>query len=248
MFPYSECPISRGASFLCLRRGVSFPKKFLFSPRCFSLPTQRCFRELRPYWTGNDLFSAYAEVFLTSTIGRMKSRPFLCLRRGVSSRQPLDIVVNNFSLPTQRCFSCSPERPSWDKLFSAYAEVFLSSGISFFMLYPFLCLRRGVSRQQYPEHGAGPFSLPTQRCFCNCYLHLYSNGLFSAYAEVFLRLRPRPAVLFPFLCLRRGVSFTAAFAASISPFSLPTQRCFWRHRSAQKERSTFLCLRRGVSR
>ena len=51
------------------------------------------------------LFSAYAEVFLTS-------------------RNPLSRWTH-FSLPTQRCFSLEISPPVLCRLFSAYAEVFL---------------------------------------------------------------------------------------------------------------------------
>ena len=33
----------------------------------------------------------------------------------------------------------------------------------------------------------------------------------------------------------------------MSPFSLPTQRCFWRSFALSLEEVAFLCLRRGVS-
>ena len=71
-----------------------------------------------------------------------------------------------------------------------------------------------------------------------------------------------------FLCLRRGVSFLSSISHPRDCFSLPTQRCFWRQGviygqwrlfSAYAEvfphspfgflpSSSFLCLRRGVSR
>ena len=92
--------------------------------------------------------------------------------------------------------------------------------------------------------------------------------LFSAYAEVFPHDPLRGVVGKTFLCLRRGVSRRVKIQKKASGFSLPTQRCFWRQGviygqwrlfSAYAEvfphspfgflpSSSFLCLRRGVSR
>ena len=92
-------------AFLCLRRGVS---------EVIDLSTDRSL-----------LFSAYAEVFLSKRRAGRGKAPFLCLRRGVSSMPALPRRSGSFSLPTQRCFSrCSSSRRA-EKLFSAYAEVFL---------------------------------------------------------------------------------------------------------------------------
>ena len=94
-----------------------------------------------------------------------------------------------------------------------------------------------------------------------------SDALFSAYAEVFLRLWRLRRFDSAFLCLRRGVSRLVANAVVPCSFSLPTQRCFrrqlWRHDSPRLFSAyaevfldfvvsflpgkTFLCLRRGVS-
>ena len=73
--------------------------------RGFSLPTQRCFYLQLPYLQAQELFSAYAEVFLRHSISRSPHQAFLCLRRGVSmSKGSLILTL---------------------VLFSAYAEVFL---------------------------------------------------------------------------------------------------------------------------
>ena len=163
--------ISAG-TFLCLRRGVSLSRAFLWLREFFSLPTQRCFPETLGGSSGKRLFSAYAEVFLRTF--RMTGLPdaFLCLRRGVSRRAEGYTLIDLFSLPTQRCFlSQSPNRFR-QNLFSAYAEVFP-------VVHP---------ATSYTVH----FSLPTQRCFyapvCRCVL----LELFSAYAEVFPRSDSEP--------------------------------------------------------
>ena len=93
------------ASFLCLRRGVSAAVISDSFRACFSLPTQRCFPRLRGDVTQSLLFSAYAEVFPQRKMPSQLSSAFLCLRRGVSPREPGLFGVR--------------------KLFSAYAEVFL---------------------------------------------------------------------------------------------------------------------------
>ena len=92
-------------SFLCLRRGVS----------------------ITGAWRAayEDLFSAYAEVFLPRRVAVSDRGTFLCLRRGVSKQRLLRLWWICFSLPTQRCFR---ELMQWwadEILFSAYAEVFL---------------------------------------------------------------------------------------------------------------------------
>ena len=53
---------------------------------------------------GEELFSAYAEVFLEYSSTQVIDPSFLCLRRGVSWGVSVRPEVINFSLPTQRCF------------------------------------------------------------------------------------------------------------------------------------------------
>ena len=111
------------------------------------------------------LFSAYAEVFLITSIPESSVPAFLCLRRGVSKLFDLDGLVTNFSLPTQRCFPIDLTQPVSGGLFSAYAEVFLSPSRYYHPRLAFLCLRRGVSSTTSSPRSTSPFSLPTQRCF-----------------------------------------------------------------------------------
>ena len=132
--------------FLCLRRGVS---------------QARIQRQLTP-----QLFSAYAEVFPSSPRSLAHTTTFLCLRRGVSSVCFVCLILGGFSLPTQRCFLLRNPWVVVHELFSAYAEVFLTS-------------RNPLSRWTH-------FSLPTQRCFSLEISPPVLCRLFSAYAEVFL--------------------------------------------------------------
>ena len=91
--------------------------------------------------------------------------------------------------------------------------------------------------------------------------------LFSAYAEVFLRVVTFLQGSRTFLCLRRGVSLCLCFMRNAIRFSLPTQRCFPPLNALlaktelfsayaevflylKRKKSgvhAFLCLRRGVS-
>ena len=152
------------------------------------------------------LFSAYAEVFPSTSRVRLKPASFLCLRRGVSDTSILQYGRTCFSLPTQRCFSVSPRVSVIDWLFSAYAEVFPPARVPRSLTQPFLCLRRGVSFLSEKFGSYHDFSLPTQRCFQRLLRLPDPWRLFSAYAEVFLTSR-NP--------LSRWTHF-----------SLPTQRCF----------------------
>ena len=152
----------------------------------FSLPTQRCFPPRGFPFRSNRLFSAYAEVFPSVPQRSGRDRSFLCLRRGVSRVQTDLWNLLYFSLPTQRCFCRRIQCRHCRGLFSAYAEVFLSTVSRRRKSLPFLCLRRGVS----PCRPSLWESLP----------------LFSAYAEVFLTKQKHSGFIRAFLCLRRGVS------------------------------------------
>ena len=212
--------------FLCLRRGVSGEVTVPPPPVPFSLPTQRCFwkRDNSDWITV--LFSAYAEVFPLKIINYDQTVSFLCLRRGVSVAKIVLDSLNDFSLPTQRCFSFLHALKAILPLFSAYAEVFLGVRRRRSGGEPFLCLRRGVSFLSSISHPRDCFSLPTQRCFWRQGVIYGQWRLFSAYAEVFPH---SPFGFLPsssFLCLRRGVSRWKCLSWVVGCFSLPTQRCF----------------------
>ena len=156
--------------------------------------------------------------------------------------------MSAFSLPTQRCFSVNCHSKRQTRLFSAYAEVFRSNPVYTPFEVPFLCLRRGVSQDVRLRCIPSSFSLPTQRCFYEISVSERRQFLFSAYAEVFLKLRAFGSTTQPFLCLRRGVSEAAIFICARRDFSLPTQRCFFSLIVLNRLPLAFLCLRRGVSR
>ena len=186
MFLLNKPVAVKRSAFLCLRRGVSVVVNVSSDGTGFSLPTQRCFRRTRHCDDARRLFSAYAEVFppLPAVMGNFLS--FLCLRRGVSPLTTSAETLDDFSLPTQRCFFRPLHRRLLQGLFSAYAEVFPPQKRASSIFFSFLCLRRGVS-----DWGIG---------------RVRRDWLFSAYAEVFPPphgYRESPS---PFLCLRRGVS------------------------------------------
>ena len=213
-------------AFLCLRRGVSHSGRRRRPLRPFSLPTQRCFQPRHGRPDLNPLFSAYAEVFPDLTSMPQSLPPFLCLRRGVSIILCHIAFGATFSLPTQRCFSGYCSGGERRELFSAYAEVFLTSPKISLRVHSFLCLRRGVSGGNGCVRDGSNFSLPTQRCFSMFQFPLSDVVLFSAYAEVFPLCHPVSSFFSPFLCLRRGVSSLLGESVLLECFSLPTQRCF----------------------
>ena len=71
-------------AFLCLRRGVSEPDRSLHDDADFSLPTQRCFPDIKQLFLQPILFSAYAEMFPSTQSEQSDVWAFLCLHRGVS--------------------------------------------------------------------------------------------------------------------------------------------------------------------
>ena len=165
MFPLRPSCHSIHRAFLCLRRGVSGRKRRTSTSQCFSLPTQRCFPIPIRDSLHDVLFSAYAEVFPKASAKGKAKKTFLCLRRGVSLTFIFLSSLLSFSLPTQRCFPAEGCAITTVGLFSAYAEVFLTTGTRSDPARTFLCLRRGVSGLPEDERSFVSFSLPTQRCF-----------------------------------------------------------------------------------
>ena len=194
------------------------------------------------------LFSAYAEVFLRNSFDIAYSVAFLCLRRGVSPSTAVGVALDGFSLPTQRCFYIEAVRPDLDPLFSAYAEVFPPPADCIRRRWPFLCLRRGVSRASAAGNRRRAFSLPTQRCFYLQLPYLQAQELFSAYAEVFLRHSISRSPHQAFLCLRRGVSWFIGRHPLCEELFSAYAEVFLHHWRPGLAQLTFLCLRRGVSR
>ena len=124
VFPSLRALSPLPGTFLCLRRGVSAAVGAVSTIATFSLPTQRCFLPTDQKAKDRQLFSAYAEVFLSERQPFNDWASFLCLRRGVSSWQRSARSVSCFSLPTQRCFYLEEPEDGAAGLFSAYAEVF----------------------------------------------------------------------------------------------------------------------------
>ena len=90
--------------FLCLRRDVSLGLDESLDLLAFSLLAQRCFQRIALIIILILVFSACAEMFLTSTGFLLKRGCFLCLRRDVSDMKEGDGGYGAFSLLAQRCF------------------------------------------------------------------------------------------------------------------------------------------------
>ena len=144
-FQAAEREVRRKRLFSAYAEVFPLVRQFESARWSFSLPTQRCFPPRGFPFRSNRLFSAYAEVFPSVPQRSGRDRSFLCLRRGVSRVQTDLWNLLYFSLPTQRCFCRRIQCRHCRGLFSAYAEVFLSTVSRRRKSLPFLCLRRGVS-------------------------------------------------------------------------------------------------------
>ena len=91
-------------SFLCMRRDVSRDDGIHLIIKQFSLHAQRCFRSFLILFYPAEVFSACAEMFLTSTFRLVSKKRFLCMRRDVSIEKWKKEVKEVFSLHAQRCF------------------------------------------------------------------------------------------------------------------------------------------------
>ena len=84
MFPLEGTTKHLYFACLCLRRGVSVIVIEIISSCYFSLPTQRCFPDIKQLFLQPILFSAYAEMFPSTQSEQSDVWAFLCLHRGVS--------------------------------------------------------------------------------------------------------------------------------------------------------------------
>ena len=86
MFPLEGTTKHLYFACLCLRRGVSVIVIVIeiISSCYFSLPTQRCFPDIKQLFLQPILFSAYAEMFPSTQSEQSDVWAFLCLHRGVS--------------------------------------------------------------------------------------------------------------------------------------------------------------------
>ena len=103
MFPLEGTTKHLYFACLCLRRGVSVIVIEIISSCYFSLPTQRCFPDIKQLFLQPILFSAYAEMFPKNRFSLTRRPTFLCLRRGVSwspdvnGREELSGAIKDFS-------------------------------------------------------------------------------------------------------------------------------------------------------
>ena len=173
------------------------------------------------------VFSAYAEVFLSSRSHFSTSLSFLRVRGGVSEKWGDAWTSDLFSPRTRRCFRTLDARHVLMAVFSAYAEVFPESQAAQVLPRRFLRVRGGVSANMLVVEMGEGFSPRTRRCFYKRVYALEQWAVFSAYAEVFLLPRclvcPAPG----FLRVRGGVSTSRASSQGVTSFSPRTRRCFW---------------------
>ena len=138
-----------GLSFLCMSRDVSLSLRTCFFGLSFSLHAQRCFSWIGSAGIRREVFSACAEMFLNRTKIFSNIISFLCMRRDVSFTARLLRSMRKFSLHAQRCFPSKYENSQRGRVFSACAEMFLSSLIAYAENPGFLCMRRDVSLAKY---------------------------------------------------------------------------------------------------
>ena len=111
-------------------------------------------------------------------------------------------------------------------VFSAYAEVFLSSEFKRIPCFSFLRVRGGVSNLKASAHDMGAFSPRTRRCFHLYFFCSHLRTVFSAYAEVFPKTTNTRSSNLSFLRVRGGVSLVTKDVDTAAKFSPRTRRCF----------------------
>ena len=102
-----------------------------------------------------------------------------------------------------------------------------------------LCMRRDVSIQGDHPYLRCVSSLHAQRCFLLCRLCAEKTLVFSACAEMFLKIPARHIGLGRLLCMRRDVSMYLKMLLKAKLSSLHAQRCFLRCRLCSKKTLVF---------
>ena len=148
--------------FLRVRGGVSLVRSPQYVRTAFSPRTRRCFYIAIDYSGSWRVFSAYAEVFPSSTERPVIVASFLRVRGGVS--KSVGASTGAFSV------------------FSAYAEVFLLFETSSSCFSGFLRVRGGVSVGGIDLDKYLKFSPRTRRCFSR-------EDLVTEDGDSFLRVR-----------------------------------------------------------
>ncbi len=192
--------------FLRIRGGVSIASHCRLCMAMFSPRTRRCFLLSRVFTCQRRVFSAYAEVFLLILEYSRLSKRFLRVRGGVSFFVAHFSSLSLFSPRTRRCFRCKGLPPCRGTVFSAYAEVFLTLSALKAERLGFLRVRGGVSSSRIYLFIFPRFSPRTRRCFHNPLRLLFTDTVFSAYAEVFLYIILYNLSRYCFLRVRGGVS------------------------------------------
>ena len=144
--------------------------------------------------TCNRVFSAQAEVFPTAHGVGTGLGCFLRASGGVSIGSCNSFKRFGFSPRKRRCFDYRERQHGLGFVFSAQAEVFLRRNTSFCSERSFLRASGGVSPCKAPPGKVILFSPRKRRCFLIPKIQRQRDGVFSAQAEVFLRVNVRGGV------------------------------------------------------
>ena len=151
---------------------------------------------------------------------------FLRASGGVSRHEVRRQVVRGFSPRKRRCFRVYGHKVRRQVVFSAQAEVFPGSHRQKMTNLCFLRASGGVSTLGPHLDSAFLFSPRKRRCFFLIHITLHLKIVFSAQAEVFLKVHPTLIKQSRFLRASGGVSVKCALRLSTYLFSPRKRRCF----------------------
>ena len=126
----------------------------------------------------------------------------------------------------RRCFLRIAKKREAKPVFSAQAEVFLEVLCQGLNLNSFLRASGGVSMYAKKGYEEVPFSPRMRRCFQQLAGHGQSLQVFSARAEVFLKIYIRCVLYICFLRTSGGVSVLDWLTVCVRTFSPRMRRCF----------------------
>ena len=157
-------------------------------------------------FTPGTVFPAYAGVFLQERDSAELVSGLPRIRGGVSD-PPSPLRPGCWSSPhTRGCFCSGAVPRARNRVFPAYAGVFLTGQISISAIRRLPRIRGGVSYVKTLADRIGKSSPHTRGCF---YLRVEAGGgikVFPAYAGVFLKGRPEPPRAVSLPRIRGGVS------------------------------------------
>ena len=151
---------------------------------------------------------------------------FLRASGGVSKFTLQQRFSEKFSPRKRRCFLDTRNLEGVRAVFSAQAEVFLAYGPDITASKSFLRASGGVSTLGMIPFALHSFSPRKRRCFQRLVHHHPVTIVFSAQAEVFLRLKICVFMVFRFLRASGGVSCALQAHGLQYGFSPRKRRCF----------------------